>query len=403
MTRADAADATPRCPRAASRPLLPLLAALLTALATTGCGTFGAAGDETPLTGVSQNLQPVPMQPAWRRVVNPGELSRERAAELAGAAYDAPGNRVAIGSGSGYFACLRASDGHVIWRKKVAGSVSGRAIFDGPDVLIGTDDGELMALDARTGDERWRYVVEGAVVRAPVVAQGLVVFVDGTNVVYAVDRATGAWRWQYRRDPPADFALMGEGRPTVDGDKVFVGFSDGVIAALALEDGAVLWTTDLAPEHERFQDVDASPVVQNGTVYAASVAAGLYALEPATGAVRWTRPVPGIVELAAAEGDLLASIDQGQLLRLDGDDGQARWRVRFPGNAGAPGAVGQLGSLVMVGLSRGGLYWIDLRTGRPIRRFGPGNGVFGPPVVGADGSLFMLSNGGVFYAFRRPS
>ncbi|MCB9539649.1 MAG: PQQ-binding-like beta-propeller repeat protein [Myxococcales bacterium] len=382
----------------------PGLVALLLAAGTLcgGCAALGLPGDETPLTGATRNLQPVPMRPAWRRVLNPPDIMRDRPSEFAGAAYDPKSNRVVVGAGNGFVQCMRASDGHVLWRRRIAGGVGGRAVFDDRQVIVGTDDGELVALDVVDGEVRWRYDVEGAVVRAPVVAGGLVVFVDGTNVVYAIDRATGEWRWQYRRDPPADFSLAGESRPTVAGDRVFVGFSDGVLAALALSDGAVLWTRDLAPEHERFQDVDTTPVVERGRVYAASAAAGLYALDAESGDVMWQRPGAGIVELTGVDGDLLASVDRGELVRIDTHNGTARWRVRFPGTSGTPGSVAQHGNLAIVGLSRGGLYWIDLPTGRPIRRFTPGSGLIGAPAVGSDGSLFVLSNGGVFYAFRPP-
>ncbi len=377
---------------------VPSAAALLCLSA---CASFGLPGDETPLTGTSRNLAPVPMQPAWRKVLSPGDIYQANPKERASAAYDAQRGRVCIGSHSGFFGCMRAGDGHELWVERISGSVSGRAIFDQGGLIAGTDEGELIAFDPDTGERRWTYKVQGAVVQAPSPAGGLIYFVDGTNAVYALDRFTGKWKWQYRRDPPAEFALAGEGRPTVSNGRVHVGFSDGVLVTLDAKDGAVLWTRDLAPEHDRFQDVDAAAVVVDGRLYAASAAAGLYAMDPATGKVKWSVPMAGVVALQGYEGDLLASLDSGSLIRVDTQTGKLRWRTRFGSDAGAPGEPVAVAGLVTVALSKGGLMFVDGRTGRPIQRFDPGSGFYATPTVGEDASLYVLSNGGVLYALRK--
>ena len=366
-----------------------------------GCTSFGLAGDESPLTGIHRNLRASPLGPAWRRELVDTPLSREAGEEFASAAYDARRGLLAIGSSQGWFECLRASDGVALWRHQVDGGVSGHAVFDGQRVLTGTDDGRLLALDVADGKELWSHKVQGAIVHRPLLVGELAIFVDGTNGVYAVNRVDGAWRWQYRRDPPERFALAGEGRPVVGEGRLHVGFSDGVLVTVSVQDGAVLWTRDLAPEHTKFQDVDASPVLAGGTLYAASAASGLYALDPDSGAVRWTRPQSGIVAMAEADDDLIISVDSGAVLRVDRNTGAPRWRTRFAEAKGTPGLVVQSDALLYVGLSKGPLYTLDLRTGQPLRHFRTGNGVRALPVVGNDGALFVLSNGGVLYAFRR--
>lgn len=376
------------------RPAHVLLAGIL-GVALTGCVGFGMPGDTPPMTGLGTMLAPVHLQPAWRRVLREGEVYREKPHELAAAASD--GRWVAVGSRGGWFVLLDAAGGDLRWRVRVPGGMSGAPIFDGPRVVAGTDDGDLVAWNVQDGSEAWRYTVGGAIGRAPLLVGDLLYFVDGTNAVYALDRRTGEWRWQYRRDPPAEFALLGEARPVVADGKLYVGFSDGHIVCLDAADGALLWTRDLAPEHERFQDVDGDAVVLDDTVYAASAAGGLYALDTRTGEPRWTAPLSGVVGLVEHDRDLIASTNRGTVLRLRARDGSPRWRTRFP--SGAPSAAVRTGAYLGVGVSKDGLYFLDPVDGRPVQRFLPGQGINAMPAA-YDDALYVLSNGGVLYAFR---
>ena len=170
----------------------------LTLLALTclgGCAvSIGRPGDESPLTGLGQSLEPVPLRPAWRRVLNEGPIYATKPHELAAPAFDPINGRVCVGSRGRWFQCLKAGNGELLWRERIDGGVSGQAVFDGSRVLVGTDDGQLLAFDAATGREEWAYRVPGAVIEAPVIAGDNVYFVDGTNSIYAVRRADGGWR-----------------------------------------------------------------------------------------------------------------------------------------------------------------------------------------------------------------
>lgn len=382
-----------------------LVGLALTGLTLTGCGTsFGLAGDETPLTGYHRNQQPVPLQQVWRADLAPSGVARNEGRQLASAAYDPEGNRVWIGSADRpWFYAFRASDGHLLWQTALPGGTSGHAIFDAGQVVVGSDGGEILSFDGATGAINWRYAVQGAVNRAPTVAGELLFAVDGTNAIYALDRTSGEWRWQYRRDAPGRFAVFGEAPPTAADGRVHVGFSDGVLVTLSASDGAVLWTRDLAPEAEQFEDVDARAVRIDDALFAASVAGGLYALDPADGGVIWTRPLKGVVVLEAIEGDLFAGVDRGAVVRVDPRTGTARWQVTFADHAGAPTAIVPMGKLLAITTASGALHLIDGRSGRPIWRFAPGGGFLAAPTVGRDGSLFALANSGKFFALRPGS
>lgn len=373
-------------------------------IATAGCGAgFGRSGDETPLTGRDANAQAVPFEAAWRVHLEPGGISREDGQQLATPAYDPMSDRVWVGVADRPFLyAFRASDGHLLWQAPLDGGTSGRAVFDAGQVILGTDGGKIVAFDGPTGEQRWSYTVQGAVSRRPVVADGQVYTVDGTNAIYALNRIDGTWKWQYRREPPGQFALYGESTPTVADGRVHVGFSDGMLVTLAAADGAVLWTRDLAPEQDQFEDVDAQAVRIGDRLFAASVAGGLYALAPESGEVLWTRPIRGIVTLDAVDGELIAGVDDGRLLRIEPTEGVRRWQLRFAKHEGAPTGVKSMGGLLVVTTAEGALHVVDKRMGAPVWQFAPGSGFRAAPSAHDDGSLFVLANSGWFYAFRSP-
>lgn len=390
-----------------------------------GCASvdngLGQAGGLVPLTGQARTHEVGPIVPVWRAPLSQPTVFREIRHQLGGVAHDVNGDRVAAVVADGTLYCLKASNGDVLWRTNIGGGGGGHAYFrrapslrdsgkavqdwigtdDGSLIFLGTDDGRMMALRASDGRKVWSYRVQGAITRGPVFADGLVYFVDGENAVYALKEATGEWVWQYRRDAPAEFALVGESRPVVADGRVYVGFSDGVLVSLDAKDGAVAWQRDLAPEHDRFQDVDASAVVINKKVYAASAAAGVYALKPDSGEVIWNVPVTGAVHLIKHDEDIIVSLDEGQLLRMRGVDGFVQWRTRFGRASGAPGEPVLVGTDLLVGLSKGALHSLDAYSGRPINHFTPGNGMHGPITVGTDGRVFFLSDGAVLYGFSR--
>ena len=370
-----------------------------------GCASvdsgLGKSGSIVPLTGQTSTHEVGPVVPVWRTLLSEPTVFRETKHQLGGVAHDVTGDRVAVVVADGTLVCLKASNGTELWRTKLSGGGGGHAYFRGDLLFLGTDDGRMMALRASDGRKVWSYRVQGAISRGPVFDGGLVYFVDGENAVYALKQTTGEWVWQYRREPPAEFALVGESRPVVADGRLYVGFSDGILVSLDAKDGAVAWQRDLAPEHDRFQDVDASAVVINKKVYAASAAAGVYALKPDSGEVIWNIPVTGAVHLIKHDEDIIVALDEGQLLRMRGVDGFVQWRTRFGRASGAPGEPVLIGSDLLVGLSKGALHTLDAYSGRPINHFTPGNGIHAPITVGADGRVFFLSDGAVVYGFSR--
>jgi outer membrane protein assembly factor BamB len=222
--------------------------------------------------------------------------------------------------------------------------------------------------------------------------------------VIGFDRATGEALWRYQREAPEGFYVSEHAGLALSGDRLLTGFTDGVVVALDARDGSILWERDTTGDLQvssdtiRFTDVDTTPVVIGETVYVASFAGGLYALERSSGSVRWMRDdLTGVVGIAEApDGRLILSSGDLGIVAARARDGEPLWKTRIA--RGAPTAPIVEGDLILVGESEGGLLALALDDGRELGRLENGHGFAASAEVEA-GLGAALSNAGGLFVF----
>lgn len=310
-----------------------------------------------------------------------------------------------LGSASGWFHALRASNGAVRWRAKV-GSVSSAPLVLGTTLYVGTADGALVALDAQTGAEKWRYQSRGPISETPAATSEMIVFSNEADQVVALDAITGTFRWQYKVETPEEYTLRGHAGVTSDGELLYTGFANGTLVALRRDTGSVAWSTSLKADADRFMDVDATPLVLDGTLFVSSSSGGVYALDKLTGQVRWRLPFWD-VSMPSSTGNVGGLTTDRRLLYVGVADlgtyaidlaGNVVWRVGARGG-GEPATPTVVGDLLIYALANDGMFIADRRTGETLEYFDPGDGVSSTPTVTGDGRLFVMSNRGTLYAF----
>src|SRR5207248_1343880 len=129
-------------------------------------------------------------------------VTADRLTEVSPQEFAAPAvwaDTVYIGSASGTFYALRASNNKVRWRKHV-GSVGSAPLVSAGMLYIGTSEGILVALDAQTGVEKWHYQSRGPIEQTPVASGDLIIVSNEADQVAAVDAVTGKFKWQYKSE-----------------------------------------------------------------------------------------------------------------------------------------------------------------------------------------------------------
>lgn len=384
------------------------LALVAIGLTTLACGPYvGDPGTGAPPSERSVSGRAVRIR--WRQQLTPDYEGAYIPVERSAAALDPAHDRIYIGTSAGILWALSAAGGR-IYSYDARGGIMAQPALDvrRDELYVATEDGVLHMLQASSGQLRWRAEVGGAVSQPPLLTDDAVYVVTDGDVVTAFARDDGEALWRYRRDAPEGFYVSQHAGLTLAGNRLLTAFTAGVIVALDPSDGSLLWERDTSVELEpsaegtpRFADVDTTPVVVGDTVYAASFAGGLYALELESGTVLWRdEELTGVVGIQPA-GERMLVLSSGDLgvVCIDRIDRDIIWRTRIP--RGAPGEPVVVNDLVLVSESQGGFVTLALQNGRELGRIETGHG-FSAPASVADGRGFVLSNGGTLYAFALP-
>ncbi len=189
----------------------------------------------------------------------------------------------------------------------------------------------------------------------------------------------------------------------VDRGRLFV-FSGGNASALDASTGAVMWNYAGPTISEIAQQLgcacqNAAGPAGNG-LYSVGGGDTLTALDPLTGAARWSRIVGEAIASPSVAADglvMLASGDQQgfSIYALEDADGARRWEVRLRERP-LPGLLAWRG-LVFAPLSDGTLLAIEAPTGRPVWREMVGDlpEPLAPTQIGNDGTLVLRTQSAV--------
>jgi outer membrane protein assembly factor BamB len=214
----------------------------------------------------------------------------------------------------------------------------------------------------------------GRFASTPVADRETIYVQDLRSNVFALDRSTGALRWarrfRARNDGPNGLA--------VDRERVY-GATDDDAFALSASTGKKLWRRHLTGRSEQF--VDVAPVAWKNLVFVSTVGYApfgrgtIYALDAATGAVRWkfvTIEHPWPYPLEAGGGGLWYPVSVDARARLyAGNSNPTPWggTPKRPNGAAFPGPVPYTDSLLVLDARTGRLLWHDQVTPHDIRDY----------------------------------
>lgn len=313
------------------------------------------------------------------------------------------GYRVFAGVRTGVLEARNARSGARLWRRLDMGAI-GYAMFEFEGLLMVGSDSALVAIDQQAGETRWTVDINGRI-GGPVARAGpLVILPVRPNAFVAVDLEKQAVVWRVNRPTPDGITVRGQAGARVDAKRkrVYVGFSDGALLALSIEEGRTVWSVMLGKTAEFFADVDTTPLlVDDGRgVLAASYNGGLSRLDPDDGSVVYTQPITRLIGLTGGRsGTAIATHGDGGVMGIETGTGVVRWRYRA--KRGAPTKPRLIGEgLVVVGFARSPVAILRVGNGRPVQLISPGAGVSVPPFVRRD-FLAIMTNEGALLALAK--
>ena len=225
--------------------------------------------------------------------------------------------------------------------------VSSPVLSDGA-IYFGGDDGNIYAVEAASGRQLWKHTTGGPVPCTPAIDNGVVYATSYDGKFYALDAKTGGVRWKFATEGERRFEAKGIhglqpknqtiadpwdvflSSPIVAQGAVYFGSGDGNLYAIDTATGELRW---------KFQTGDvvhASPAYDNGTVFVGSWDSYFYAVDAATGKEKWRfhggedptvhNQVGFQSSPAVIDGVVYTGCRDAQVYALDAATGKEKWR-----------------------------------------------------------------------------
>jgi outer membrane protein assembly factor BamB len=304
---------------------------------------------------------------------------------------------------SGEVSALDPETGDLAWSIDSESPLSGGpGVADGL-IALGTLEAELVMLNAEDGSERWRQRVSSEVLSSPTISDGKVVCrtTDGGVSAYATDNSEK--RWTYDRTVPV-LTLRGDSSPLISDSQVMVGFAGGKLVGLSLDAGLVNWEAIISPpqgrtELERVVDIDADPVLVEGTLYVTAYQGDVAAVSESSGVVLWRRKISSHAGVDASWRQVFITDAQDHVWSLDASNGATLWQQKklHARKLTAPAMVGEN---IVVGDYDGYVHWLSQEDGRQLARVRVGGDAIRLKPLVIDEMVYVMDEGGTLSALR---
>jgi outer membrane protein assembly factor BamB len=273
-----------------------------------------------PLEGFDEKVE---LDVVWRQTLGLGVGERNIRLKPA-----VSGDVVYMADYNGKLQALELESGDEIWSLSFDYKISGGVVVAGSDVYIVTSDGLLHSINKDEGETRWTKQLSSESI-APVAVDGNQVYVrtiDGH--LTGLDRGTGKQNWTYEAALPV-LTVHGTSAPVLMHNLVISGFANGKLIALDRELGIPRWSKRLAipegrSELERLVDLDGTPVVEDGIVYATAYHGKLAAVG-FDGNTRWETELSSYFGPAIGLGNLYITRDDDHVQAYDQINGASVW------------------------------------------------------------------------------
>ena len=282
--------------------------------------------------------------------------------------------------------------------------LSGGLTVSGEHLYVGTERGALIALNTNNGELAWTQNAGGEVLSRPVVSDGLVLVHTGNGLLQAFDTASGESRWSLNLDTPS-LSVRGESAPAISTGAAIVGGDNGRVSAVMLNQGQLIWQQRISmttgtTEISRLNDVDMTPIIADGRVYAIAYNGNLVSMDMRSGQILWKRDFGSVNEMVL-DGDSLYVIDQNDnIYAIRAADGVTLWsqdKLQHR-NLSAPEVFN---GYLVTGDGEGYLHWLDTSNGQFVAQNKlDSSGIFARPSIPGD-KLMVQTRDGRLYLLRR--
>ena len=297
---------------------------------------------------------------------------------------------------------VNSQNGDIVWRTELDTSITGGVGAGDDIVIVGTQDAEIVVLRQVDGDEVWRSRVSSEVLSKPQTDGDIIVSQTVDGKLVALDREDGSLRWTYETTLPA-LTLRGTSSPIITPDgTVIAGFSNGILVAVAAENGVWSWEERVAvPEGEydieRVIDVDGDLLLDGSRILASSYQGNIMAFDVQSGRIVWGMEASSYHGLDRGFGNVYYSDDKSHLIAVRDNSNDVVWQNENL-EYRAITAPKTINNFVAVADFEGYLHLVSQIDGRIVGRTRIDNDGIRANLLVENGQLIVFGNSGTLTA-----
>jgi outer membrane protein assembly factor BamB len=310
--------------------------------------------------------------------------------------------------------------GTILWQNELGKSSDalkdasgGGLAVGGTQLFVTTGFGTVVALDTASGAELWTQDLASYGGASPTVYDDLLYIAARDGAAWAIDTSNGRIKWQVAGPTVAASHTGGPGPAVSDKYAVFP-FGTGDVLASFRKGGLRSWSSGLSGARlglasTQVRDLTGQPVIEGSSVYLASSAGRMAAVDLNTGLRIWTAKQGSQGHILVAGGAVFAVSDAGNLIRLSKDDGALIWSTPLPkftkksvkSRAKIHAHYGPIlaGGRLILASSDGLIRQFNPADGTLITTVDLPSGAASAPIV-VNGTLYVLNTKGDLLAFR---
>ncbi len=316
------------------------------------------------------------------------------------------GTEILVGSaaGKGLYRMAR-SDGALKGVYKANASVESEPLVHEGHVYFADTSGTTFCYRLGATEPEWSNRGNAPVLTRPTIHDGVLYLTNVDDLVVALDVETGdqVWRYKAKRDLTrvAELALYAAPSPIIDGGEVIVGFSNGALVGLDLQEGTPNWTVDVG--EGRYPDLVATPLRSGNDVFVSGYFKPLLAIDRETHNVRWRAEAGSAFAATVVDGTLYHPGSDGKLRAFSTLTGAEKWSWSSGTTTALTEPIPTAAGLV-VAASNGRIHLVDPVDGRLRWSWDEPElleGITATPAVSGRQLLFV-SNAGFLYSMVAP-
>ena len=310
--------------------------------------------------------------------------------------------------------------GTILWQRELGKSFDalkdasgGGLAVGGTQLFVTTGFGTVVALDTASGAELWTQDLASYGGASPTVYGDLLYIAARDGAAWAIDTSNGRIKWQVAGPTVAASHTGGPG-PAVSEKYAVFPFGTGDVLASFRKGGLRSWSSGLSGARlglasTQVRDLTGQPVIEGSSVYLASSAGRMAAVDLNTGLRIWTAKQGSQGHILVAGGAIFAVSDAGNLIRLSKDDGALIWSTPLPkftkksvkSRAKIHAHYGPIlaGGRLILASSDGLIRQFNPADGTLITTVDLPSGAASAPIV-VNGTLYVLNTKGDLLAFR---